>query len=78
MTILCIRVCCMQFNDEFVSRHYPSFESAADLKQSLITTTSLARMKDLEAQTQDAIVTQVLITIISVILSMHCPYHFPL
>eukprot|EP00878_Enallax_costatus_P021398 GHUV01022648.1.p1 GENE.GHUV01022648.1~~GHUV01022648.1.p1 ORF type:complete len:386 (+),score=99.70 GHUV01022648.1:352-1509(+) len=48
-----------EFNDEFVSRHYPQFELAADLRQNLISTTSLARMKDLAAQIQDAIVTQV-------------------
>lgn len=50
----------VQFNDEFVSQHYPQFESADDLRQNLISTTSLARMKDLEAQIQDAIVTQVI------------------
>jgi hypothetical protein len=57
--------CCMvaaptsQFDDDFVSKHYSQFESAADLRQNLISSTSLARMKDLEEQVQDAIVTQV-------------------
>jgi hypothetical protein len=48
-----------QFNDEFVKQHYPQFESAADLLTNLVSTTSLARMKDVEAQIQDAILTQV-------------------
>eukprot|EP00882_Tetradesmus_deserticola_P004536 GHRQ01004782.1.p1 GENE.GHRQ01004782.1~~GHRQ01004782.1.p1 ORF type:complete len:518 (+),score=256.13 GHRQ01004782.1:105-1658(+) len=48
-----------EFNDEFVAKHYPQFESAADLRKSLVSSTSLARMKDLDAQIQDAIVTQV-------------------
>jgi hypothetical protein len=42
-----------------VAKHYPQFESAADLRQSLVSSTSLARMKDIEARIQDAIVTQV-------------------
>lgn len=41
-------------------QHYPQFESAADLRTSLISSTSLARMKDVEARVQDAIVTQVI------------------
>lgn len=49
----------VQFNDEFVAKHYPQFESAEDLRTNLISSTSLARMKDVEAQIQDAIVTQV-------------------
>lgn len=49
----------LQFDDAFVQQHYPQFESAADLRQSLISSTMLARVKDLEEQTQDAIVTQV-------------------
>ena len=49
----------LQFDDEFVARHYPQFESAEDLKTNLLSSTSLGRMKDVEAQIQDAIVTQV-------------------
>lgn len=49
----------LQFNDEFVAQHYPQFESAEDLRTNLLSSTSLARMKDVEAQIQDAIVTQV-------------------
>lgn len=48
-----------EFDDAFVASHYPAFESAADLRQSLLSSTSLARMKELEEQVQDAIVTQV-------------------
>eukprot|EP00879_Flechtneria_rotunda_P032257 GHRR01035433.1.p1 GENE.GHRR01035433.1~~GHRR01035433.1.p1 ORF type:complete len:363 (+),score=127.96 GHRR01035433.1:198-1286(+) len=47
------------FDDEFVKQHYPQFESTKDMRDSLITSTGLQRMKDLEAQVQDAIVTQV-------------------
>jgi hypothetical protein len=49
----------LQFDDDFVAKKYPQFESAADLRQSLVSSTSLARMKDVEARIQDAIVTQV-------------------
>ncbi|WIA15544.1 hypothetical protein OEZ85_002177 [Tetradesmus obliquus] len=48
-----------EFNDEFVAQHYPQFESAADLRQSLVSTTSLERMRDIEDRVKDAILTQV-------------------
>lgn len=48
-----------QFDDEFVQKHQPQFESAEDLRTNLMSSTALARMKDVEAQIQDAIVTQV-------------------
>jgi hypothetical protein len=48
----------LQFDDEFVAKHYPQFESAEDLRSSLLSSTSLARMQDVNAQVQDAIVTQ--------------------
>lgn len=49
----------LQFDDEFVKKHQPQFESAEDLRTNLMSSTALARMKDVEAQIQDAIVTQV-------------------
>jgi hypothetical protein len=57
--LLLLLVIFSQFDDEFVAKNYPTFESAADLRQSLVSSTSLARMKDVEARIQDAIVTQV-------------------
>lgn len=51
-----------QFDDEFVKKHQPQFESTEDLRTNLMSSTALARMKDVEAQIQDAIVTQVRIT----------------
>ena len=57
----CLFMSCswLQFDDEFVAKHYPQFESAEDLRSSLLSSTSLARMQDVNAQVQDAIVTQV-------------------
>jgi len=59
LRLFCGFLLLLQFNDEFVAQHYPQFESAEDLRTNLLSSTSLARMKDVEAQIQDAIVTQV-------------------
>lgn len=42
----------MQFNDEFVQKHYPNFDSAKDMRNSLIATTTMQRMKHTEEQAQ--------------------------
>lgn len=48
-----------EFDDAFVKRCYPQFDGADDLRQSLLGSTALARLKDVDARVQDAIVTQV-------------------
>jgi len=40
----------MQFDDAFVSKYYASFESAEDMRRSLVATTSMERLKDVEGQ----------------------------
>lgn len=44
-----------EFDDAFVQKHYPQFDSAADMRKSLIATTTLERMKEADKKIQDAV-----------------------
>lgn len=52
--ICCLCLCCLvavQFDDEFVKKHYKDFESAEDMRASLLSSTMLERVKDLQQVT---------------------------
>jgi len=44
-----------EFDDAFVAAHYPKFESAADMRASLLSSTAMERLKATQQATQDAI-----------------------
>jgi hypothetical protein len=39
---------CLQFDDAFVKEHFPKFESAEEMKRSLLATTAMERLKELD------------------------------
>ncbi len=48
-----------EFDDEFVKKHYPAFESAADMRERLIGMTSMERSKHLDKEIQDQVVERI-------------------
>lgn len=44
-----------QFDDEFVKAHFPKFESAEEMKRSLVATTAMERLKALDQELADAV-----------------------
>jgi hypothetical protein len=45
----------LQFDDAFVKEHFPKFESAEEMKRSLLATTAMERLKELDTRMGDMV-----------------------